>query len=428
VRLRLSQPLRHHDPVAQQAANGFARAKREDRAQQQIHHAEHDQLLVGRRRVARAHDTTQDELAKEQSRQQQGFANLQRQTCQDGQAKQALRRGEQHFFNLAGIQRQAHRARAIVRDLQAFVRNRPQTPESLDLGPLAARVTATQLGPAMSHAVTLLTDLPASLPIVRADRAAVEQILNNLIDNGLDAAGPDGTVRVSGGVRDGRVELSVEDSGRGVPDAIAGRVFEPFFTTKDPGQGTGLGLSVSRELAEQLGGTLRFENRPAPGIGARATLSLPVASVQAVEGATRTAARFPIPPTRTDGTTAEVMLIDDEPAVRTTLGRMFTRAGWRVREADGGSQALSWLLDVAADAAPAVILCDLKMPGLNGRDVYGRLVERRPELARLFIFVTGDVVESLSSGFIADSGRDVVEKPFTIAEIGGAVERVLQLT
>lgn len=325
------------------------------------------------------------------------------------------------------IHEQAHRARAIVRDLQAFVRHRPQSPESLDLAPLAARTTATQLGAAMSHAVTLLTDLPSSLPLVRADRTAVEQILINLIDNGLDAAGPDGTVRVSGGVHDGCVELSVEDSGRGVPDAIAGRVFEPFFTTKDPGQGTGLGLSVSRELAEQQGGTLRFENRPAAGIGARATLSLPVANVQAVEGSTGTVARFPVPPVRTDGTTAEVMLIDDEPAVRTTLGRMFTRAGWRVREADGGSQALSWLLEVSDDAAPAVILCDLKMPGLNGRDVYGQVVQLRPALARLFIFVTGDVVESLSNGFIADSGRDVVEKPFTIAEIGSAVERVLQL-
>ncbi|HEY8062177.1 MAG TPA: ATP-binding protein, partial [Gemmatimonadales bacterium] len=309
----------------------------------------------------------------------------------------------------------------------AFVRHRPQSPESVDLGPLAARTTATQLGAAMSHAVTLLTDLPSTLPKVRADRVAIEQILINLIDNGLAAAGPDGTVRVSGGVHDGRVELSVEDSGRGVPDEIAGRLFEPFFTTKDPGRGTGLGLSVARELAEQQGGTLRFENRPAVGIGARATLSLPVAKLQAAESSAGTAARFPGPPVRTDGTTAEVMLIDDEPAVRTTLGRMFTRAGWRVREAAGGSEALSWLLAVPDADVPAVILCDLKMPGLNGRDVYGQVVERRPALGRLFIFVTGDVVESLSNGFIADSGRDVVEKPFTIAEIGSAVERVLQL-
>jgi CheY-like chemotaxis protein len=257
---------------------------------------------------------------------------------------------------------------------------------------------------------------------------AVEQILGNLIDNGLDAAGPDGTVRVSACLADDRVELSVEDSGRGVPDEIAGRVFEPFFTTKDPGQGTGLGLSVSRELAERQGGTLRFENRPAAGTGARVTLSLPVAGVEAVDGSITTAARFPVPPVRADGATAEVMLIDDEPAVRTTLGKMFTRAGWRVREAGGGPEALSWLLAVTDADAPAVILCDLKMPGMNGRDVYGQVVQRRPTLTRRFIFVTGDVVESQSNGFITNSGRDVVEKPFTIAEIGSAVERVLQLT
>ena len=280
----------------------------------------------------------------------------------------------------------------------------------------------------MTHAVTLLTDLPSNLPLVRIDRVAVEQILVNLIDNGLDAAGPDGTVRISAGLIDGRVELSVEDSGHGVPDDIAGRVFEPFFTTKGPGEGTGLGLSVSRELAEQQGGTLRFENRPAPGIGARITLSLPIATMQAVEGSTGVAARFPAPPMRADGATAEIMLIDDEPAVRATLGRMFTRAGWRVREAVGGAEALSWLLTVTEADVPAVILCDLKMPGLNGRDLYGQVVQRRPSLAQRFIFVTGDVVESMSNGFIADSGRDVVEKPFTIAEIGRAVERVLQRT
>ena len=326
------------------------------------------------------------------------------------------------------IHEQAHRARHIVKDLLAFVRHRPESPEAVNLGTLAARTTAGQLDAAMTHAVTLLTDVPSNLPLVRIDRAAVEQILINLIDNGLDAAGADGTVRVSASLVDGRVELSVEDSGRGVPDDIAGRVFEPFFTTKGPGEGTGLGLSVSRELAEQQGGTLRFENRPAAGIGVRTTLSLPVAAMQAVDGSARTAATFPGPPMRADGATAEVLLIDDEPAVRTTLGRMFTRAGWRVREAVGGAEGLSWLLGVTDADAPAVILCDLKMPGVNGRELYGQVVQRRASLARLFIFVTGDVVESMSTGFIADSGRDVVEKPFTIAEIGSAVERVLQLT
>ena len=213
-----------------------------------------------------------------------------------------------------------------------------------------------------------------------------------------------------------------------MPAEVAGRIFEPFFTTKGPGQGTGLGLSVSRELAEQQGGTLRFENRPAPGIGARLVLSLPVAIMPTAEASPGRGAAFPLPPVRGDGTAAEVMLVDDESAVRTTLGKMFVRAGWRVREASGGEDALSWLLTVTDAETPAVILCDLKMPGMNGRELYRQLAQRRPLLAQRFIFVTGDVVESMSNGFIADSGRDVVEKPFTIAEIGSAVERVVRLT
>jgi CheY-like chemotaxis protein/anti-sigma regulatory factor (Ser/Thr protein kinase) len=327
------------------------------------------------------------------------------------------------------IHEHAHRARHIVKDLLTFVRHREADRELVNLSRLAERTVASQRATAMTHAVSLASELPGNLPSVLIDRTAVEQVLVNLIDNALAAAGTDGIVTVATRATGSSVELVVEDSGRGVPDAIVARIFEPFFTTKGPGRGTGLGLSVSQGIAEQHGGSLRLENRPAPGVGARFILSLP-ATPGAADGAYAepVALPFPRPPARGDGSLGEVMIIDDEAGVRTTLGRMFKRAGWGVREAASGDDGLAWLAAVPELDAPEVILCDLKMPGLSGREVYEQLSMRRPFLLPRIIFVTGDVVESVSNGFIAASGREVVEKPFTVAEIAQAVARTINTT
>jgi PAS domain S-box-containing protein len=327
------------------------------------------------------------------------------------------------------IHEHAHRARHIVKDLLTFVRHREEDRELVNMSRLAERTLASQRATAMTHAVSLGSDLPSNLPPVLIDRAAVEQVLVNLIDNALDAAGTDGVVNVSTRAAGTNVEFVVEDSGRGVPDALRARIFEPFFTTKGPGRGTGLGLSVSQGIAEQHGGSLRLENRPASGIGARFILSLPATTgVPEATSVEPVAAPFPRPPARRDGSAGEVMVIDDEAGVRTTLGRMFKRAGWSVREAASGDDGLAWLATVPDAEAPELILCDLKMPGLSGREVYEQLSIRRPFLLSRIIFVTGDVVESVSNGFIAASGREVVEKPFTVAEIAQAVTRTINTT
>jgi PAS domain S-box-containing protein len=324
------------------------------------------------------------------------------------------------------IHQQAHRARHIVKDLLAFVRHNEEHREPVNLVRLAERTIAAQLDTAMTHGVTLLTDLPRVMPSALVDPAAVEQILVNLIDNAVDAAGADGTARISAAARDGYVELVVEDSGRGVPEELVGRIFEPFFSTKGPGHGTGLGLSVSSGLAQQQGGTLRIENRPCPGVGARFVLSVPIAPITAADSSIGTeTVTFPRARTRPDGNPAEVMLIDDEHSVRATLAKMFKRAGWQVRHAESGNDAVAWLDSMPADAAPDLILCDLKMPGMSGRDVFEHIRTTHPCLVERLIFVTGDVVESVSNGFIAASGREVVEKPFTVAEISRAVDRVI---
>jgi len=323
------------------------------------------------------------------------------------------------------IHEQAHRARHIIKDLLAFVRQREEPRERIDLRFLVESTVAIHRAEAAARGVTLVTDLPPAFPLVSVDQVAIEQVLINLLDNASDAVEGDGVVRVAASAYPDRVEIAVEDSGTGLPDEMVSRVFEPFFTTKRLGQGTGLGLAVSLGIAQQHGGGLRFENRPAEGIGARVVLTLPVVAGLDAEPPREQAPRTFPPPPRGNGSAPEVMVIDDEAAVRATLGRMFRRAGWEVREAESGETALGWLESVESEGAPAVILCDLKMPGIGGREVYEHLAQSRPDLAERLVFVTGDIVESVSSGFVAASGREVVEKPFTVAEIAGAVERVV---
>lgn len=328
------------------------------------------------------------------------------------------------------INEQAHRARHIVKDLLAFVRQRDDQVEAVDLAAKTKRVIAAQKGVAEAHNVTLRCVVPDSFPLVAAEGPGLEQVLVNLIENGMDAAAGGGTVSVTLRVQDGRAEIVVEDTGPGVPEHLVPRIFEPFFTTKPLGEGTGLGLPVALGVVERHGGTLKFENRPQIGIGARFTASLLILEKQPEVADQRLPAQarvvtIPAPRRRDDGTVAEVMLIDDEPSVRTTLARIFQRGGWQVREAGSGEAGLGWLMQVPGSEAPDVILCDLKMPGIGGAEVHAQLAAARPELLTRMIFVTGDVVEASTAAFLAMAGREVVEKPFTVAEIAQAVERVV---
>lgn len=347
-----------------------------------------------------------------------------------GQSEQLLEAPEGHDNRpaLHLIHEQAHRARHIVRDLLASVRQRDETREPADLTEVVLHIIAAHGSRVTGAGVTVDTMLDTGVGPVMIDRLGIEQVVVNLLINACDAAGTGGSIRLTTRVREGAAELVVEDSGAGVADDLVPRLFEPFFTTKPVGQGTGLGLPVSLGVVEQHGGTLRFENRPEPGIGARFVVSLPldVSGTPAVPAtAAHRAALLPRPVPLATGGHAEVMIIDDESAVRATLARIFQRGGWPVRQAASAEEGLAWLLSATESELPAVIICDLKMPGMDGRELHRLLHARRPNVLSRLMFVTGDVMDPAMAEFLANAGRPVVEKPFTVAEIGRAVEEVL---
>src|SRR6185436_2326420 len=158
---------------------------------------------------------------------------------------------------LSTIVQQAQRCRAIVQDLLAFARTKREDRQSVSLREIVERVLPAFERLALAQSIRLEVRLTEQLPVVHANPVALEQVLTNLLSNAFQAVGDRGWVGVSTALGAHHVCLLVEDDGPGIAPEVLPRLFEPFFTTKGPGQGTGLGLSVSDGIVEQHGGSLR---------------------------------------------------------------------------------------------------------------------------------------------------------------------------
>jgi len=377
-----------------------------------------------------------------------GFSEILLQDCKDEEMREPL----------GIIFGQAQRSRAIVRDLLSFVRHREgRQRAATDMRQLLDRVARALVPAAASSGATLVAELSESYPTLDVDRSGLEQVFTNLVMNGVQAVGKGGRVHLSARTAGDRLEVAVEDDGPGIEAHVFPRLFEPFFTTKPVGQGTGLGLSVSLGIVEQHGGTLRAENRSSgEGGGARFVVSLPIAAtagdakdvhgqplgvrlsprrtpmgmatvrepVKPTAAPTRPIER---PPTSTANDQAaripHVLVIDDEAPIRTALRRFFERRGWRVDEASDGAHGLATLMrgdGVLFD----IMICDLKMPGVSGMELYSTLSMERPELLSRLIFATGDVASPDAAAFLQQTRCPVLEKPYELSVLAETVDRV----
>jgi CheY-like chemotaxis protein len=216
---------------------------------------------------------------------------------------------------------------------------------------------------------------------------------------------------------DGGVRLKFQDTGPGIPAALVARVFEPFFTTKSPGQGTGLGLSICYGVVKSHGGEIVAEN--VPGGGARFVVELPIGvtpeavSSEAAESE-RSARRV---------TAARVLAVDDEPEILNFLVQLLSRFGHQVQTAANGREALARL--ERGERFDAIVL-DMRMPGMDGQELYGELARRFADASQRVIFSTGDVISGDTQEFIKASGRPSVMKPFPFGELERVLNAVLE--
>jgi PAS domain S-box-containing protein len=313
------------------------------------------------------------------------------------------------------IEREAARAAKIVADLRLVARQTERSGGARDpvqLNDVVRGVLEIRGYTLQTHNVEVRADLARDLPPVLADRVEMEQVVLNLVLNAEHSlADHPGRRRLIVRTRSSAlgVSLQVVDSGPGIPEEHLERIFDPFWTTKEPGQGTGLGLSLVHGIVAEHGGEIRVDSEL--GGGAAFAVELPRAPAAPARGPSDAAVR----PLR-------VLVVDDEAPIRRSLARYLERRGHRVDEASDGREALARLAD-AGDEPYDVILADLRMPGLDGDRLLAELRAGGTGAEERLVFITGDALSDAAAAAHAASGIPVMFKPFELEEVARAVEQ-----
>ena len=317
------------------------------------------------------------------------------------------------------ITQAAARCERLVRQFLTLARQHPPERTRVALNTLVAETVELLAYPLRVDNVTVHLHLDDQVPPFWGDPHQLQQVLLNLLTNAQHAlrAAPGArevTVTTEYDPTQHRITLAVTDTGPGIPPALQTRIFEPFFTTKPPGVGTGLGLPLCRGMVEAHGGTLEVSS--APGHGATFRLTLPVGAVPASP---------PAPPSADEGVAVRgqtILVVDDEVSLASGLARLLRRDGHTVDTVANGRLALAHLDGRAYD----LILCDVRMPELDGPSFYRLLERQQPHLCSRLIFLTGDTLEPATQAFLEASGAPCLLKPFAIAEARRVIQRTLQ--
>jgi two-component system NtrC family sensor kinase len=212
-----------------------------------------------------------------------------------------------------------------------------------------------------------------------------------------------------------RVEFS--DTGPGIAPEHLSKVFDPFFTTKAVGRGTGLGLSLAYGVVREHGGTIEARNHP--GGGACISLTLPVAT----DPRDRPAVPAPsVAPGGDDVTGRRILIVDDEELLATVMREALETEGYRVEVALDGAAALDRLRQAEYD----LVITDVKMPNMNGRDLHREILRSAPALEGRILFSTGDVVNPATREFFAQTRSPHITKPFNLSELRRLVRALLR--
>jgi PAS domain S-box-containing protein len=333
---------------------------------------------------------------------------------QKGSLDASVRRG------LDIILSESERSARIVRTLLTFARKRQTTRAMVDVNQVVRETLALRAYEQRVTNISVIDALASGLPPAFADGHQVQQVLLNLIINAeqamLSASGRGVlVVRTWHDIEAEMVVLEINDDGPGIAEELQPKIFDPFFTTKEVGKGTGLGLTVAYAIIQEHGGRIRLESRP--GAGASFYVELPVAG-----------AAIPGPPASLGRKTpieviegASILVVEDEAALAAAVSESLREAGYVVEHAADGEQAL---LRVQARSFD-VVICDLKMPRLDGKAFFRKLSTTSPKLAKRVIFVTGDVAGIDAENFLDESGCRWLAKPFRLADLLKAVKETL---
>jgi signal transduction histidine kinase len=311
---------------------------------------------------------------------------------------------------LRDITASVERGSRLTRQLLAYGRRQPQRPRLLGLNDLL-ELNLPLFRRLLPATVRIETTLSPELSQVHADPEQLEQVMLNLVLNARDALPRGGALRLSTRNVDGSIELCVADDGVGMSPETSARIFEPFFSTKERHHGSGLGLSAVQGIVRQSGGSVAVHSRP--GEGTRMIVRLPMSNERGIESPRRLRHNPSV-----DERSHRLLVVDDEERVLEVTTRLLVRLGYRVVEASRPDVALG-LLEQHRDQI-SLLLSDVVMPVMNGAELAAAARKLCPQLPVLFM-------SGYDPGLLEQfQAHDVLQKPFTLEQLGQAVTRALE--
>jgi len=332
---------------------------------------------------------------------------------------------------------EAERATAILRQLLWNAHETKMEMRTVAINQVVLQAIEVQQASLAQERIRLEMDLDASWPLVHGDAGQLQQVLMNLMGNArqaLDHTGKSGTIRVrTKQIGDQRVLLEVADDGPGIPAETLGRIFDPFFTTKPAGVGTGLGLAIVLGIVREHGGHINVASPPNGG----AIFSIALRSASSVSrtanllNANRTPVRSKTWSEKSSGPRLaasrtlphgnRILVVEDEPTVARLIADVLEDEGFQVDVQLDGREALQQADRETYD----LVICDMKMPGLDGQHFYQALVQAGNPLSKRFLFVTGDVVAQHTQQFLEHHQLPHVAKPFRMEALKDSVRGLL---
>ncbi len=328
---------------------------------------------------------------------------------------------------LVGAMESAKRAAALTHRLLAFSRRQPVDPRPVNINELIGSVEEL-LRRSIGESIAMDVVHGRDLWLVRCDGHQLENALLNLSINARDALPDGGTLTIETancvlGVDEGKlwnlpageyVSLRVTDTGVGMPPDVKARAFDPFYTTKPIGQGTGLGLSMVYGFVRQSDGSIHIESEVRKGTTVRLLLPRYYGGKEIAVATDRTFHD------EEGGTNEVILVVEDEAVVRLLIVHVLNDLGYRTLEAADGPSALRILL---SSQRIDLLVTDIGLPGLNGRQLADAALEKRPALRVLFM--TGYAENAASSSFLA-SGMEIIAKPVTMDTLAGRIRQIMK--
>jgi two-component system NtrC family sensor kinase len=315
------------------------------------------------------------------------------------------------------IRAAAERCARIVKTFLSMARQRKPEQRALAINAVINDCLEMLAYGLRTAGITVETKLAPELPSISGNADQLHQVFLNLIVNAqqaMEGQAPPRRLHIVSELHEDKVRVRIIDNGPGIPTAIRSRIFDPYFTTKPAGSGTGVGLAVSLGIVESHNGSLTMDSPAGGGAVFEVLLPIQIEEEQPV----------PAPASPAEVANARgprLLIVDDEPEVGALLADILRRDAAAIEVAASGQEALKLMSRREYDA----ILTDLRMPEMDGPELYRQIEQRWPHRARLVVFITGDALSPTVQTFLSGTGQPYLEKPFVPAEVRKVVQEIV---